>query len=212
MPTVFRAEFMRRVRSRPYLLGTLVGVLAVALLIKLPSMLERSLGSATKSLIVAGEPALRATAIPLLRRDPEVTVGDEVDRLPSPMTVAFLEAHHASAALLLVRERRGLRAVAYARDPGNFPSRRIQSALLPLGLALATGISTERVAGFEGMDFAVRGVESRYSTEARADLARALAYGLVFILYIAIVFNGQAIMSAVAEEKTSRIAELLVAT
>jgi ABC-2 type transport system permease protein len=103
----------------------------------------------------------------------------------------FLEAQQASAAIELHKGRRGLEAVAYARDPGAFPSGRVARDLGP------------RVV--------VRGVESRFATESSADLARALAYGLVFILYFAIVFNGQAIMSAVAEEKTSRVAELLVA-
>lgn len=210
---VFTAEFLRRLRSRAYIVGTLIGIVSVGLLILIPSIIDRALGGTTKALVLAGPADLRNPARALLERDPAVRIVDEVDAAPQPPTLAFLDRHgKASAVITLVRTAKGLKATAFARDPGGFPTGQIGRALMPLNMALGTGLSTSQVSPFARNPLEVRGVETRYATEASADLARAVAYGLVFILYFAIIFNGQAIMSSVAEEKTSRVAELLVAT
>jgi len=211
---IFTAEFLRRIRSRPYILGTLIGAASIALLILLPGILGKAIGGTTKALVLAGPAELRASAASLLQQA-GMHVVDSIDaaQVPAPMTLAFLDAHHhASAAIVLSRGPQGLRAIAYARDPGGFPSAQVGRALMPLSVALGAGLAPAKVTPYAKSPLEVRGVETRYATEASADLARAVAYGLVFILYFAIIFNGQAILSAVAEEKTSRIAELLVAT
>ncbi len=55
-------------------------------------------------------------------------------------------------------------------------------------------------------------VAGRFADASAADAAKGIGYLFVFLLYLAILLNAQAIMASVAEEKTSRIAELLVAT
>ncbi len=55
-------------------------------------------------------------------------------------------------------------------------------------------------------------IASKFGTAAQADAAKVIAYVLLLLLYILIMVNSQLIMSSVAEEKTSRIAELLVAS
>ncbi|MGH7684526.1 MAG: ABC transporter permease, partial [Vulcanimicrobiaceae bacterium] len=57
----------------------------------------------------------------------------------------------------------------------------------------------------------VEGVGGRYTTVESANFARGVATFLVMLLYIVVLINSQMLTSSVAEEKTSRIAELLVA-
>ena len=77
---------------------------------------------------------------------------------------------------------------------------------------MATGIPVGRVAAHVKVTVDVRDVSGRFADAKAADAAKGVAYLFVMLLYVAILLNAQSIMSSVAEEKTSRIAELLVAT
>jgi ABC-2 type transport system permease protein len=55
-------------------------------------------------------------------------------------------------------------------------------------------------------------VDQKFADAQSATFAHGIAFGLIFILYFAIIIASQTVMASVAEEKTSRIAELLVAT
>ncbi|MBC5811479.1 MAG: ABC transporter permease [Candidatus Eremiobacteraeota bacterium] len=62
------------------------------------------------------------------------------------------------------------------------------------------------------VDRAVHPIDRRFADSTSAGTAHGVAFGLIFILYLAIILAAQSVMAAVAEEKTSRIAEILVAT
>jgi ABC-2 type transport system permease protein len=55
-------------------------------------------------------------------------------------------------------------------------------------------------------------IGSKFANSDQAFAARGIAYTLLFFLYMLILLNSQLVMSSVAEEKTSRIAELLIAS
>ena len=205
---IVNAEFVRRVRSRAFMAGTLLGAIGILALVLLPTLIGGAFSSAGKRVILVGEPALTATAKTLLSRDFVVT--ETLTRLDQRPTVAFLDAHgKASAVAFLAREREGLRVTAYARDPSSFRSAFARD-LAPIQIALATGAPVQRVAAHTKVPVTVRDVEGRFSTMNAADAAKGVAYLFVMLLYIAILLNAQQIMTSVAEEKTSRIAELLV--
>ena len=124
---------------------------------------------------------------------------------------AFLHAHRDVAALLNLQARQGALDVAvYARDPGAFPAGLIRSALLPLEIETTTGISDRRISQILDAPVKVVSVESKFSSAAQADAARAVATLIITLLYVLVVVNSQLTMTSIAEEKTSRIAELLV--
>ncbi len=100
---------------------------------------------------------------------------------------------------------------AYARDPSEFRGAFARD-LTPLQVALATGVPVRSVRSHLTVPVEVRGVGGMFADESSAVAAKGIAYLFVFLLYLAILLNAQSIMSSVAEEKTSRIAELLVAT
>jgi ABC-2 type transport system permease protein len=206
---IFSAEFMRRIKSKAFLAGTLIGAASILLIAILPSILGAAMSGSSKRIVLVGDPALTATAKTLLQRNFEITA--TLTKLAGPPTPAFLDAHgKASAVAILSRPPGdGLRVVAYARDPSAFRES-FGKDLAPLQIALATGVPVERIAAHVNVSVDVRDVSGRFADASSADAAKGVAYLFIMMLYLSILLNAQSIMSSVAEEKTSRIAELLV--
>lgn len=208
---IFSAEFLRRIKSKAFLVGTIIGAASILLIAILPSILGGALSSSSKKIVLVGDPALTATAKTLLQRDFEITATlRKLDAAPTP---AFLDAHgKASAVAILSRPvGDGLHVVAYARDPSAFRES-FGTDLAPLQIALATGVPVERVAAHLNVTVDVHDVSGRFADASSADAAKGVAYLFIMMLYLSILLNAQSIMTSVAEEKTSRIAELLVST
>jgi ABC-2 type transport system permease protein len=207
---VLNAEFMRRIRSRAFIAGTVIGAASIVLISILPSMLGTMASSSSKRIVLAGDPTLTANAAQLLKRDFEITATlPKVEGVP---TAAFLDAHgKASALAILTRGEGGLHVTAYARDPSAFRDVFARD-LAPIQIALATGASVQSVAKHTKVPVDVHDVSGRFADVGAADAAKGIAYLFVMLLYVSILLNAQSIMTSVAEEKTSRIAELLVST
>lgn len=208
--TVYSAELMRKLRSRPFLIGLLIGMLGVAMFIELPGWIGGAFENAGKTIVLAGDPTIVAKAKPALAKDFTIVA---TLTSSSPISAKVLKANGgAGAGLLLERTQSGLRATLYAKNPGNFSRTQIARDLVPAQVAIGLGISAKRVGVLLDVPVDIKTVGSKFGTSQQADAARAVAYLLVFFLYILILINSQIVMSSVAEEKTSRIAELLVAS
>ncbi|MBV8636619.1 MAG: ABC transporter permease [Candidatus Eremiobacteraeota bacterium] len=205
--TVFSAEFMRRIRSRPYIIGLIIGIIGILLFTRLPALVGDAFGGSS-SIVVVGSPALTARAIPLLKSDYDV----KAELQPQPITEPTLKEYDAAAAFVLTSTKSGLDVNVYAHDPGSMGVRQVRRALMPLQLALTTGKSSSQVKNITNFPVDVKPVASKFSSADQAELVRGIAYTLIFFLYILILVNSQLVTSSVAEEKTSRIAELLVAS
>ena len=81
--------------------------------------------------------------------------------------------------------------------------------LLPLQLQLTTGRNAAGVSKITTIPVTIQAVASKFASANLASAAKGVAYTLLFLLYLLTVMNSQLVMSSVAEEKTSRIAELL---
>ncbi len=210
LAVVFNAEFVRRIRSRAFVAGTLIGAASIVLIAMLPALVGGMLSSSSKKIVLAGDPALTAPARSLLKQD--FTVVATLPKLDGPPSAQFLDAHGKAAAVaVLARGGDGLRVTAYARDPSAFRDK-FAADLGPIQIALATGAPVQRVAAHSRVPVDVHDVSGRFASAGAADAAKGIAYLFVMLLYLAILLNAQSIMTSVAEEKTSRIAELLVAT
>jgi ABC-2 type transport system permease protein len=207
---VFGAEFVRRIKSRAFMAGTLIGAASIVLIALLPSLLGGAMSKSGRTIVLAGDPQLVATAKRLLQ--PDFVITDTVRALDRAPTPAFLDAHgKASAVAVLTRGPGGLHVVAYARDPSSFRES-FGRDLAPIQSALALGMPIERATSQRDVAVEVRDVSGRFASANAADAAKGVAYLFVMLLYLSILLNAQSIMTSVAEEKTSRIAELLVAT
>ncbi|MEO9169868.1 MAG: ABC transporter permease [Candidatus Baltobacteraceae bacterium] len=206
--TVFSAEFARRIRSGPFLIGLIIGIVGLMIMTRLPMWLENLTQNQTHRIILAGEPALTARAATLLKNDYIVTaqtthVRPEVKRL---------EASKAAAQIVFSRASGVLHVTVYARDPAEISQDRLRRDLMPMSIAELTGLPGARIDGALAFPLQVNAIGSKFASEDAATQAHTLVFTLIFVLYLVVLINSQLIMSSVAEEKTSRIAELLVAT
>ena len=208
--TVFSAELARRLKSKPFLIGLFVGVIFVAIFTKLPQLFGGAF-EGPNAVVLVGTPEITAAAKPLLANDFQIKATLS-PKDPKTIDKATLQAHHASAALVIDSMAQGLRVTVRASDPGSMDPRHINRDLLPLQLQLATHRSASDVKRMSTIPIDVQTVSSKFASSGEAEAARTIAYTLIFFLYMLILMNSQLVMSSVAEEKTSRIAELLVAS
>jgi ABC-2 type transport system permease protein len=207
---VFGAEFSRKIRSRAFVAGTIAGMVSIAILVLAPELLARTLRTSSSSVVLAGPSSLRMPAEKLLRSRYDVVA--QVDAVATPVTTATLDHFaKASAVIVLAGEPRRLRIDVYARDLSQVGAG-LGNTLGPLQLALATGADEAGVARLMRVDLRTHAVDSRFTSADTAVLAHGIAFALIFVLYLSIIITSQSVMASVAEEKTSRIAELLVAT
>ncbi|HEY8297161.1 MAG TPA: ABC transporter permease [Candidatus Baltobacteraceae bacterium] len=207
--TIYSAEISRRLRSRIFLVGLLIGAAGIFALIKLPQAVESSYLAGAKKIVVAGDASVTARALPLLKRD--FTIVGVTGTVVHP-TVADLHRNDAKAIVQLVRAGKTLRTTVFVTDPGDAEPSTLRRDLLPLNLALATNLPGDKLNAIVDMPVGIQTVASKFGNAQQSDSARTIAYLLLFLLYLLIVMNSQIIMSSVAEEKTSRIAELLIAS
>jgi ABC-2 type transport system permease protein len=208
--TIYAAELLRRLRSRAFIIGLLFGGLGVALVTWLPTLLASVQFAQMRSVALAGPPGLVSPAKTLLGRSSDFAV--RVVPVPaSTPTAATLERLHVGSLFELSRRGQRLTVTIYARDPSDVRIAAVRGPLLPLDLALSTHRSPEQLRRQLNFPIAIHSVE-RFTSAAASSAAHTVAFLMLFLLYMLIVFNSQLVLTSVAEEKTSRIAELLVAS
>lgn len=205
--TVFVAEVTRRLKSRPFLIGMAIGVLGILAFTRLPALLENTF-TGSNTVVLVGDAALTRAAAPLLADDYKIAASIA----PQAIDGALLKHYDAAAALAISESAKGLRVVVYAHDPGSFGRGMLSRALLPLQLQLTMHRSAAAVKAISSISVSVNTIGSKFTSTAQAEAARGIAYTLLIFLYILILINSQLVTTSVAEEKTSRIAELLVAS
>jgi ABC-type Na+ efflux pump permease subunit len=209
---VFVAEMLRKLRSRLFWLATLGGMLGVALILETPAFLAGVARSTSSDIVLAGPAPLRAQATKLLETHDDFRVVASLDALPAHVTTKYLDEHGKAGAAVAISLRGGLLHLeVYPRDLSAFDDVTFRS-LVPLNIQLATGAPRATIVRASKIDRSVHGLDKKFATSAAATLAHGVALGLVFTLYLAIILASQSVMAAVAEEKTSRIAEILVST
>lgn len=207
--TIYSAEVLRRLRSRSFRIGLIIGALGIIVMFKLPAFLN-SYTEHENRIVLAGDSAVIAAARPLL--DKNFNISAERPGLVHP-TAADLDTRvKASAVIVLERPAHRLRASVYAKDPGSVSASDLRRDLLPLTISYSTNLTQQQVRALIKLPVDVHPLESKFGSAAQADQARMVANVLIFLLYLLIVLNSQLIITSVAEEKTSRIAELLVAS
>jgi len=210
---VFLTELKRRVRSRLFWIATLVGIVMIAFLIEAPIFFASAGRASSGDIVLAGAPVLRARATALLDARKNFHVVALVAALPRRMSAAYLAVHGNAGAAVALEQRGGRLAIdTYPRDLSAFDEAQLREDLAPLAIAIGTGQPPARVASAAAIAHRTHPVDQKFSDSRTAAFAHGIAFGLIFMLYLAIILASQGVMSSVAEEKTSRIAEILVAT
>ncbi|HTU81040.1 MAG TPA: ABC transporter permease [Candidatus Acidoferrales bacterium] len=202
------AEVRRRLRSRAYQIGVVVGMLGIAVMIRLPAMLQARVAEDQTRIAIAGPPELTAPVASALRGT--YTIVAVLGPRGRP-TVQTLHRLHVTRLLALAPARRSFAATLYVSSTQNPNVASLQRDLGPLNLALTSNFPLETTRRLLAVPIAVVGVGDTFATPASATVAHALAFGLLFVLYLVVILNSQLTLNSVIEEKTNRIAELLVA-
>ena len=210
--TVFVAEILRKLRSRIFWVATAGGMLAIAFTVSAPAILATFVRSSSSDIVLVGPPALRAHAQRLLTAKKSYRIVATLDALPATVTTKFLDTHGDAGAAIAISERGGaLHLDVYPRDLSAFDDATF-AELVPLNIELATGSRPAAVEHAATIPRTLHALDAKFADSRVAALAHGVAFGLIFVLYLAIIIASQSVMSSVAEEKTSRIAEILVAT
>jgi ABC-2 type transport system permease protein len=205
---VYRAEIIRRVQSRPFLIGLIVGGLGIAGLAKLPAFLSAHVAVEQARIVLGGAPRLTSTAARLLENRYDIA-GTQPSADPPPQA----ELHRLGAGRFVALESGadGLHVTVYSTDAASVEAATMARLLMPLQLQLGAHLdaaTAKRLAAFRITVVAAGAKE----TLAQVQLKRGIALTLIFFLYLLVVLNSQLTMAGVIEEKTNRIAELLVAS
>ncbi len=198
---------MRRIRSRAFIVGLVIGSLGILFITKSPQFMEQAF-TGSKAVLLVGEPALTSRGKPLLADDFDVVA----TLAQTNVDAAVLKRFHAGSAIVLSQNGNRLVATVFAKDPASVPRSQLRSDLLPLQMRIASGKSDADVRQMMNIPVTIHGIGSKFTTTGQAEAAHSIAYTLIFFLYVLILINSQLVMSSVAEEKTTRIAELLIAS
>ena len=245
MPKIFpiiRREFIERVRTRAFLIGTLIGPLLFFVVSKLPEwMTSKATGSQVVAVVDATKDRVAGrlidslalekldgagAALPRYRfvtvatapgRDGEVrdSLIPDVDRREGPGA----PSDDALTGILVVTDT-GLaagRLTYLGRNVGSIGDighleRSLRSSVIRERM-LAMGVSPAVAqAATAKVELTTAKVTKGRLTGEGAESAFWLSYVLVLILFIAMMPTGVQVMSAVVEEKTNRILEVLVSS
>jgi ABC-2 type transport system permease protein len=224
---VLRREYLQRVRTRSFVLSTLLTPLFVAAVVGLPSLVTQSAVSSymrrswhpTRLAVACADPQLAAAVREELRHiggdkleveiEPGVSGGDRA-RLDGKLRASELDCY-----LWLdpaaVRDRR---IECIRRDPSvEVPMRWLETAL-SAGLAenglAARGIApVEATALVRPVTLGVRAL-TQHSRENELLGATATIMVLVLAMFVSLLSYGVMVMRAVLDEKSSRITEILL--
>ncbi len=233
LAAVIRREFTERVRTRWFVISTLLGPVFFAALTILPAWLamrERGGSSVANVTVIdatgAGLGARIAAALADTAAPAPQRVAPEVVVVP-PAGVAAAES--AATRAVAARRRQGYlvldnaalagRRVRYAgRNASSIADlERIRDAVQRTVLA----VRLEREGLAPGRAAALTGTRIRLAAERVTDDGRNAGSGmggalvavvLAFLLYVTILLYGQNVLRSVLEEKTTRVAEVIVAS
>jgi ABC-type Na+ efflux pump permease subunit len=205
---VYLAEVNRRLRSRAFQIGLVIGVLGIAGLLELPAFIDSHVGVGQSRILLAGAPSLTAAARPLLA--PSYTVVAEKSTTAPPLE-KDLTAVQAGRAIYLDTAGGRLRATVYSTNPLSVDANALAQMLVPLNVSLEQHVTVARARRAVEVPVDVKGIGTAFKTPAAAQLAHIVGFALLIVLYLIVILNSQLTLTSVIEEKTNRIAELLVA-
>jgi ABC-2 type transport system permease protein len=223
---VIRREFLTRVRTKWFVVATVLGPVLMATMILLPMLMATS-GGGKRSITVLdatgtrfGERVtqiLNEPAVPVTATRLEVAVADLEVVAESLARVVGETELDGFLVVTLETIRDGMGEYRGANATSQIDMEVLQRVLRESVLAerlRLVGVDPMLVAQAQARSGGLRTVTIRdgEATEQSGGATFALAYVMWFLLYIAILLYGVQVLGAVVEEKTTRIVEILVSS
>jgi ABC-2 type transport system permease protein len=229
--TVMRREFLERVRSRSFVIGTILFPLFMAAMWVVPAM--RGGGGGSRRIVIidqapAGvgalvEQALTHPAAPAEGEDDERIVY-QVERVQRPLDqvradlIRRVQAKELDGWLYLPANVVAASSAEYrARNVANFTVqsdlRRATSRAVQAARLRASGIAPEQVAALvKPVELKTARITDQGEEGGSAASTFWLSYIIGFLTYFMIVFYGMNVLRSVLEEKTNKIAEVIISS
>jgi ABC-2 type transport system permease protein len=221
---IARREYLARVRNRAFIAITIFVPAFMALYIFAIPAITRSGSSGVRLTVVdagtgLGQPLadrLKAVERPRITIAEVVTSAAVGDAGRARFTAA-VQARTLDGYVLLepaASEESGLRARYFAREVGDQTLRRelrvaLESAAVA-NLLVGTGVDVERVRRMQQVDLGSVTVSPEGERAGGFERALASTMVLAMLLYIAVLINGQGMATAIVEEKSSRLIEVIL--
>ena len=235
---VIRREFLTRVRSRAFVISTVVGPVIMVLMFALPILLSgrggapkkvavldavqggfgqlvaQRLGSEMRDTVRHVDPRYDVSYIPVA----EDRLGAVQDSLVALTGVRKLGSSALDGILVITDSALGEGMVRYlgvnVGSPSDMTSlERSLRSLVIGGRLQRSGVDPAVVLGvMRPVDLRTLKVSEGHLTNESGEASFMLAYAMSFILYIALLLYGIQVMNSVVEEKSSRIIEVLISS
>ena len=212
---IIRREFIERIKSRSFIIGTLLIVAGMFALALLP-LAGRWLGNnfSHKLVIVAPDQKVAQAIASAIGGGYEVTISKAkaVDATLPPAIADQVKSKKYDAALVAYRTPQGLAFAFYPRQASLLEeTRSLRAQLVPVAinadLAGSTASSAKRALDFP---FKTIALNERYKSEGEEKLAGGLVYVLLILLYGATILYGVQVAQGVIEEKSNRVMEVMI--
>ena len=219
---VARREYLARVRSRAFVLMTVLVPAFLGMYMLAVPLLGRSSRNDLRIAVLDAGTGLGAAVAERLRaiERPHITISETssieaVDAgLRAPFNAAIRDRTLDGYLIFERADAAPARARYFAREAGNQVLMRelrlaVQSAAIGRLLA-GTGVDTADVRRAQQLDLAVVTVSDRGERQGGFGIALASTMALAMLLYIAVLINGQGMATAIVEEKSSRLIEVIL--
>lgn len=231
---VIRREFVSRVRSKAFVIGTVLGPILMTLLVALPILLQRGRGPQHVVILDAarndfGARVERALAAKTRNDRPDGLPRYHVERVRAEgnpvrvqdSLVALVDGRGEDGivgVILLTEETLSSDTIQYfganVGSPGDMAAlnRTLQPAILFERLSRARVDPGLVLNSIRPIELSARKVSGGKLTMQSGEASFALAYAMAMILYIALLTYGMQVLTSVVEEKANRLNEILVSS
>jgi len=218
---VARREYLARVRSRAFVLMTVLVPAFLGMYMLAVPLLGRSSSKELRIAVLDAGTGLGAAVGERLRaiERPHITVTETssieaVDAARAPFNTAIRDRTLDGYLIFERADAAPVRARYFAREAGNQVLMRelrlaVQSAAIGRLLA-GTGVDAADLRRAQQLDLGVVTVSDRGEREGGFGIALASTMSLAMLLYIAVLINGQGMATAIVEEKSSRLIEVIL--
>ena len=219
---IARREFLARVRSKAFIVMTVMVPAFLGLYMLSIPLLARSGTRELRLAVLDAGTGLGATVAERLRaiERPHITISETlaIDAANTagraPLNAAIRDRSIDAYVLLERADAAPARVRYFAREGGNQALMRelrlaVQSAALARLLA-GTGIDSDDVRRAQQLDLGVVAVSDQGEREGGFVVAFASTMALAMLLYVAVLINGQGMATAIVEEKSSRLIEVIL--
>lgn len=210
--------YLSKVKSKSFIISTLIALIFIIGLVNIQSIIDYfSDDSKEKIAVIDSSGALVdsfANSVEAADEDMEVVSYDGSEEEAKD---AVIDEEYDALIVINVNEEQIPEATYYANTVSDTSMAEfLEQQLQQLKVAIATeqlGINQTQLAEiYEPVSFEAIALDESSKTEEELNQARGIVYIMLFVLYMAVISYGQIIMTDVANEKSSRVMELLVSS